>query len=218
MSLESRTFRRPLALLALLLVATGCRPKAKPLEGATIPARRLPATALPPGHRTTVFRWELQDAELRARGDGAVRAASPDSARLDLFLEGGLGSAIAVLIDDELRVPGGAMLADRIVPPPPLLWGALGRVALPAGDTTVVARGDTVVGDIRAGANTWRAHFIGPRLTRLERITDGRIAEFVDRRTPDRVRYEVPGTRRVLTLLIQREFASPPFDAEIWRP
>lgn len=209
---------RSVVLLAMLFLAAGCRPRVKPLEGTAIPARRLPSTALPPGHRTTVFRWELQDAELTARGEGAVRVAPPDSARVDLFLDGGMGGAVAVLIRDELRVPAGAVMVDRLVPPAPLLWGALGRVALPAGDTTVVARGDTVVGDIRAGGTTWRSTFLGTRLVRLERITDGRVTELVDRRTANRVRYEVPGARRVLILHIQRESASPPFDATIWRP
>ena len=65
-------------------------------------------------------------------------AAPPDSARLDFFLAGGLGGGRAVLVGDDLSAPGGAMV-DRLVPPAPLMWGALGRLAVPPVADTAAA-------------------------------------------------------------------------------
>ncbi|PYP65554.1 MAG: hypothetical protein DMD26_10640 [Gemmatimonadetes bacterium] len=107
-----------------------CAPALRPLSGKLAPSV-VPHAALPLGYHQIVFDWELQDRELAGRGEGVARIAAPDSARLDLFLGGGFGSGVAVLIDDSLQVPGGSM-ARRLIPPPPLLWAALGRLAVPA--------------------------------------------------------------------------------------
>src|SRR5437867_8694086 len=132
-----RNARSPLCLLGVggTLLVTACAPRLHPLAGAPAPAT-LPRTELPPVHRRIVFDWELQDRELSGRGEGVARVAPPDSARLDLFLSGGFGSGAAVLISDSLQVTGGS-LARRFIPPPPLLWAALGRLAIPAVPDTV---------------------------------------------------------------------------------
>ena len=115
-----------------------CRsPAAAPLKGVLAPDRSRPALTLPPGHRHIVFKWEYEEGEVAARGDGSVRIAPPDSARLDFFLGGGLGAGAAVLIGDSLRAPN-VELARRYIPPTPMMWASLGRLAIPALRDTVV--------------------------------------------------------------------------------
>jgi hypothetical protein len=116
---------RVLFIVALLGVV-GCAPRLSPLTGAPIPAERLPRTALPPGYRKVVFNWQLTDRDMSGRGEGVARIAPPDSARLDFFLAGGFGSGAAILIRDSLELPA-ADFMRRVVPPPTLLWAALGR-------------------------------------------------------------------------------------------
>jgi len=119
------------------LIVAGCTPSAAPLKGVLTPDRALPSIAMPSGHRHIVFRWDYQEGDIAARGDGSIRTAAPDSARLDFFLGGGLGVGGAVLIGDSLRTPH-ANLARRYIPPAPLMWAALGRLAIPPLPDTVV--------------------------------------------------------------------------------
>jgi len=90
-------------IAAMILVAAACTPTAAPLKGVLAPDRSLPVLSLPSGHRHIVFKWDYQEGDIAARGDGSVRSAAPDSARLDFFLGGGLGAGAALLIGDSLR-------------------------------------------------------------------------------------------------------------------
>jgi hypothetical protein len=206
-----------LAVLALCMAATACAPRLRPLAGAPAPMR-LPSAELPPGHRRIVFTWEMRDPEFHIRGEGVARLAAPDSARLDFFVGGGLGGGRAVLIGQSLRAPGGD-LVRRLVPPAPLLWAALGRLALPpAADTAVRIDGSVLRADVGAPP-AWRVTFRGDTLLRLDRVSGDRIAEWVERPSPDRVRYRHETARRDLTLVMQRVVEeTSPFDATIWRP
>ena len=196
-------------------MAVGCTPKLRPLIGAPAPAA-LPRAELPHGHRQIVFDWELEDRELSGRGEGVARVAGPDSARLDLFLAGGFGSGAAVLIADSLQVTGGS-LARRLIPPPPLLWAALGRVAIPAvRDTVARVDGELLRVDIGMPAS-WRLTFRRDSLVRVERVRGGRIIEWVER-SGAIVRYRSEEARRALLLTIKRVQEVPPFDASIWGP
>jgi hypothetical protein len=208
---------------ALLLPALlSCAPRLGPLGGEPVPAR-LPRAELPTGYRHIVFRWELEDPDLAARGEGAARVAAPDSARLDFFLAGAAASGAAVLIGSELRLPSRAEdLARRLVPPPPLLWGALGRLALPAlRDTVARVDADTLRADI-GNPVAWRVTFVRDTLRRIERVDGGRVVEWVERfsesasGTGARVRYRHEGNRRQLELSITRSVATTAFDAAIW--
>ena len=174
----------------------------------------LPSSELPPGYRQVVFDWEFEQGDARMRGEGVVRIAPPDSARLDLFLGGGFGGGAAILVGDSLRAPL-VESARRLIPPPPMLWGALGRLAIPAAaDTTVRVDGSTVRADIGA-APVWRVEFHGPRLARLDRIDDGRVRDFVNRQGREVV-YESFSPRSKLTLRITRDEPVMGFDAKIW--
>lgn len=163
-----------------------------------------------------VFKWELRDGEIAARGDGVARIASPDSVRLDFFLGGGFGGGAAVVIGDSLQVPG-PEAARRLVPPRALLWAALGRLDIPAeADTVVRVDAGVLRADIGAPVR-WRATFHGDTLTRLERVDGGRLQEWVERAADRSVQYRNEAARRTLSLVIQRSDAVPPFDPAIWR-
>jgi hypothetical protein len=208
--------RRAALLAALAAVAgAGCAPRARPLAGAPTPEVALPSTALAARPQRLVFRWRYDEAEgFSARGEGVARLTPPDSGRLDFFVDGGLGGGYAVLIGDRVSAPGGDMIR-RLIPPAPLLWAALGRVALPAAaDTVVRSAGDTIRADVGRGP-TWRVTFVGGRLRRLERIDGGRIQEWVQRDS-SAVRYRHESERRGLSLDVQRTETVDAFPASIW--
>jgi hypothetical protein len=165
-----------------------------------------------------VFSWELRDPESLVRGEGVARLASPDSARLDFFVGAGLGGGRAVLIGQSVRAPGGDFVR-RLIPPAPLLWAALGRLALPAAaDTTVRVDNGVLRADVGA-PTAWRVTFRGDTLVRVERVAGDRVTEWVERQSAGRVRYRHETARRDLTLVVERFVEeSSPFDATIWRP
>ena len=201
-------------LAALVLVVAACGPRARPLVGVPAPAV-LPRAELPEGRTRYDFRWEYEDGDLVVRGDGVARAAAPDSVRLDFFLDGGMGGGYALLLGDQLIVPAGAEQVRRLLPPPPLLWASLGRLAVPAAGDTVARVDESVLRADIGRDPTWRASFDGQRLTRLERIADGRVAEFVAR-AADHVDYLHTTSRRALRLSKLRVQPATEFDATIW--
>jgi len=207
----SRTFSA-----ALVACLGACAPRAVPLKGVPAPAASLPSIALPPGHRRLVFRWDYEENSLIARGEGAIRIASPDSARVDLFLNGGIAVGYAILIGDSLRATNQSQV-QRFLPPPPMMWAALGRLAIPPlPDTVVTTDGEMIYADIGRPA-AWRVRIRGTRVMQLSRIDNGRIAESVTRDEGGRLLYEVPG-RRKLWLGITRDEEVPSFEAAIWGP
>src|SRR5437868_4958320 len=200
--------------LVLVFLAAGCVPSAPPLAGVLAPDRSLPTPGLPAGHRHIVFKWDYQEGEITARGDGAVRTAAPDSARLDFFLGGGLGAGAAVLIGDSLRSPH-AELARRYIPPTPMMWAALGRLAIPAlPDTVVRIDGHLLRADVGRPLQ-WRVAIRGDTLVGLEHIAGGKIVESITRGADGVVTYQAPPARRRLELTILRDEPGS-FDASIW--
>jgi len=208
-------------LSGTLLAGAACMPpRLAPLTGVPVPAERLPRATLAPGHRKLVFNWELDDREMSGRGEGAARIATPDTARLDFVLAGGYGSGAAVLFGDVLQMPPnvtGGDLIRRLMPPPPLLWAALGRSALPnLPDTVIRVEGTTLRADVGRPV-AWRLTFRGDTLVRAERVDGGRVAEWVERSDSTHIRYRNEGSRRSLRLTITRSEEVPGFDASIWR-
>ena|SRR5437868_706746 len=200
--------------LVLVFLAAGCVPSAPPLAGVLAPDRSLPTPGLPAGHRHIVFKWDYQEGDIAARGDGAVRTAAPDSARLDFFLGGGLGVGAAVLIGDSLRAPN-AELARRYIPPTPMMWAALGRLAIPAlPDTVVRIDGDLLRADVGRPIQ-WRVAIRADTLVALEHISGGKIIESLTRAANGALVYQAPGARRRLTLTILRQQPGS-FDETIW--
>jgi hypothetical protein len=210
----SRTVRSTVILLCGAVAIIGCAPRAKPLTGVTPTGATLPTFELPPGHRRISFKWELNDNSMLIRGDGVARIAPPDSARVDLVVGGGFGGASVALIGDSTRFPRNAMMT-HMIPPAPLLWATLGRLALPAlSDTVIRVSGDTLRADIGKPAQ-WRITSIRQELTRVERISDGRIVESVDRSSPTTVRYEASG-RRSLVMTLVKDDPVAGFEQTIW--
>jgi len=199
-----------------MMATAACAPRLRPLTGATAP-RRLPDGALARGHRRVVFTWTLEDRDFEGRGEGAARMAYPDSARVDFFLAGGIGSGAAVLLGSELRLPEDAgRFVQRLLPTAPLLWAALGRSAVPpATDTIARVDGDTVRADIGKPV-AWRLTFARDTLRRVERIAGGRIVESVSRMADGRIQYRNTGGRRRLSLTVTRADDASTFDASIW--
>jgi hypothetical protein len=180
-----------------------------------VPAR-FPTATLGTTHRRVVFNWELNDGDIVARGEGAARVAPPDSARLDFFLSGGMGSGAAVLIGDSLRLPGGGGAAAQLLPPPALLWAALGRLAVPpVADTMARIQGSLLVADLGRPVQ-WRVTFDGNALRRLERVAGDRVQEWVSRSADGHIRYHHESDRRTLDLVITTSVDTGPFDATLW--
>lgn len=210
----------PRAALLLFAAAAACAPRARPLEGVTTEPARLPALQLPREYRQLVFRWEFNEQDMVARGEGVGRIAPPDTGRVDFFLDGGLGAGRAVLVGGDLRIPPAAEFARKFFPPAPLLWAALGRLAVPAGrDTVARVEGDTLRADINVSRNEiWRVHVVRGILARVERISGGRIMEQVVRTGESHVRYDQLAERRSLTIELTKSFVVPGFTDEIWTP
>lgn len=215
------------ATCVLLLVA--CAPAARRLDGT--PTRAVfPPTAL--STRPTVLRfiWSYKDETFEAKGEGAVRVQGPDRARLDFFLSNGMAGGYAILIGDSLHVPG-IDLVKRLLPPVPLLWSSLGRLALPATpDTIARLRGDTLWADLgrlrgadasKADGRAWRVGFAGVRLARVERIESGRLVEWMTRgRTGDgplQLQYVNEQGKRRLSIAVTDSSFVEKFDDAIWR-
>ena len=208
-----RILRRTLA--AMIATVGACAPVIHPLPGVAPANPELPTFPLPPTPQRVDFRWELNDGPTVARGDGVARLGPPDHARVDLFLGGGFGGAAAILVGDSLIVPPGAGGLD-LVPPAPLLWAALGRLALPAvRDTIIRVSGDTLRASLGRPVQ-WRITAVRGQLTRVERIAGDRIVEWVERQPGKHVRYELSG-HRSLVLDIQNQQPAAGFDDSIWR-
>ena len=177
---------------------------------------RLPRVELPASPQRVVFRWRYEEDGFSARGDGAARVAPPDSARLDFFLDGGFGGGWAILLGDTVSSPAGNV-AQRLIPPAPMLWAALGRVAIPAArDTTLRVSGDTLRADVAAAdGRVWRVALAAGRLARLERLQSGRVIERLTRDSTA-VRYTNLVGRRSLAIDVQRQEAAGGFPAAIW--
>jgi len=202
-------------LAAIALVAAACAPAAAPLRGVLAPERRLPELAVAPGHRLIAFKWEYEEGEIAARGEGTFRVAPPDSVRVDFFLGGGLGSGGAILIGESLRSAARQDLVKRYIPPAPLMWAVFNRLAIPAlPDTVIRIEGDILRGDVGRPAE-WRVTARGDSIVGLEHISGTRIAETLTK-SGSSIFYEAPGARRKLRLTIVRQQEVGPFDASIW--
>ena len=175
---------------SLIALVAACAPSARPLVGAPTTAA-LPRAELSIRPQQLRFTWTYKDETFEANGDGVVRHAPPARARLDFFLRNGMAGGYAILVDDSLMVPG-IDLVRRFLPPVPLLWATLGRLALPAAPDTVARMdGDTLRADLgvlrgrdatAADGRAWRVLFGGRVLGRVERIEGGHVIEWITRR------------------------------------
>lgn len=115
-----------------------------------------------------LFDWSLQEREARFSGEGATRIAPPDHARLDLFGPRGEGYLSAAFVRGEVRLP--PQMASAPLPPPALMWSALGVFQPPAGTSLGDVRrdGDRIELVYLAGGERWVYRFDDDRLRRVE--------------------------------------------------
>ncbi len=217
------------ASLGGLLLCAACAPSAPPLRG-TATGSRLPVAELPARPQQLRFSWTYKDETFEASGDGVVRHAPPDQARLDFFLRNGMAGGYAILVGDSLIVPG-IDLVRRFLPPVPLLWATLGRLALPASrDTVSRMDGDTLRADLGtlrgrdaslADGRAWRVSFGGRSISRVERIESGRVIEWVSRRRNVAGQWELQyvheQARRRLGIVVTDTVVVEGFDDAIFR-
>ncbi len=217
------------AAAAVLGLFAACSPAARPLRGArAIPL--LPATALSAIPQRLQFEWRYTDETFEANGDGVVRVQGPARARLDFFLRNGMAGGYAILVDQELTVPG-VDLVKRLLPPVPLLWATLGRVALPpTPDTVARVENDTLRVDLgvlkgadasKADGRAWRLTFAGSVLSRADRIEGGRLIEWISRERGRNGQWQLlyvheRGKRR-LAITMTDTTTVEAFDDAIWR-
>ncbi|MBL0172346.1 MAG: hypothetical protein IPP90_16800 [Gemmatimonadaceae bacterium] len=222
----ARAYALPLALTTGMLA---CAPTVRPLRG-TPSASALPPTALPEKPQQLRFTWSYKDETFDANGEGVVRVMSPDRARLDFFLRNGMAGGYAILVGDSLTVPG-IDLVRRFLPPVPLLWATLGRLAV-AGtrDTIVRVDGDSLRADLgilrggdasKADGRAWRTTFAGKELVRVDRIEGGKILEWVTRQKGPtglwELRYVHERAHRSLRIAVNDTLTVEGFDDAIWR-
>lgn len=199
--------------LVAAVAAAACVPRAPALIGSVVPVR-IPAAALPPGYHKLVFDFAYRDPDFSLKGDGAARIASPDSMRLDFFVNNE-AAGNAVLIGDTLRAANPSV-ARKLLPPVPFFWAAIGVLHVPPSpDTTARVDGDTLRVEIGTHP-AWRATFMGTELLRLDLIDDGRIPQSVMRVPGSPVRYRDAHAHRSLDITVRASDNVPPFDAAIW--
>jgi hypothetical protein len=176
------------------------------------------------------FTWSYKDDTFESVGDGVLRISPPERARLDFFLRNGMAGGFAILIGDSLIVPGPDMV-KRFLPPPTLLWAALGRLALPpTPDTIARTDGDTLRVDLgtlrgtdasKAQGRAWRLAFAGTVLARAERIEGGRVQEWMTRRRGANGGWELQYVHerppRRLSISVTDTSIVEGFDDAIWR-
>jgi hypothetical protein len=108
------------------------------------------------------------------------------------------------------------LCARRYIPPTPMMWAALGRLAVPAlPDTVVRLDGDVLRADIGRPVQ-WRVGIRDDTIVSIEHVSDGKIIETLTRGANGVVTYQRPGARRRLELTVLREQPGS-FDASIWR-
>ncbi len=221
---------RALAWCVLAMSASACIRSVSPLKGEVVPTS-LPKLELPTKHLQITFSWVYGDDSFSANGDGAIRIAPPDSARLDFFLRNGSAGGYAILNGDSLHLPG-PLIAEKFMPPATMLWAALNRLALPQMRDTVARRnGDTVtadIGNLRGGdarsaeGRAWRVTLTDKQIVRVDRIENKRFIESVVRvksALGDTIRYYHEHAHRRLTIVFNDTLwvEGEGFDAAIWR-
>jgi len=172
--LPGRWYSSRVALLALMgtIACSGAAPEiAQDPEPASIDSAA--AQTVLAGNRLEGpvqidFEWSLQEREGRFSGMGVTRVAPPDRARLDLFGPRGEGYLSAAFVEGEIRLPPGA--SPTTLPPPELLWTALGVFQPPGGATLVATRaeGTDLELDYTADGERWRYRFVGDRMRSVE--------------------------------------------------
>jgi hypothetical protein len=177
-----RKFRVPhsrggvLLAVALVSACAGLPANGGPPDPAA-EARAVAATA-PQQPTQITFDWNMTDRDARFNGRGVLRVDQGYRARVDLFGPRGETLAAAVVEGEHMRIlpPG----AEALLPPPALLWSALGVFRVPA-DVPLTSTTPADAGfDLRydGGDVRWTFRFEGEALRSTE-WTHGRARRTV---------------------------------------
>ena len=213
----------------LAALALGCAPPPPPPPAPPIDAQGLALRLEARGQLLEpvriLFDWRLSERDGRFRGRGVARVEPPYKARLDLFLPNGESALRAALVNDDLRLPGGA--PDGLVPPPEMLWGTLG-VFRPSRSATL-ERGESLA-DGRAAILYRLPGGIGLRYVVgdggvhvVERLSGGRVVERLavepeaGGRFPSEATYRNVTAFRELTLTRREVTSVELYPPDIWQ-
>jgi len=162
--------RIPRRILVLLPLLAACAARSAPPPGPPDPASARAAVEATEPRRTVqlLFDWNLRERDARFSGRGVARVQPPYRARLDLFGPRGEGYLTAALVGGDLRLPPAVQNAP--VPPPPLLWSALGVLWPPPGAELLATQrdGEVLRLEYAKGAERWRYRLEGGRLLYAE--------------------------------------------------
>lgn len=168
-----------------------------------------------------LFSWRLEERGGRFNGQGATRFEPPRRARLDLFGPRGEAYMMAALVDMELRLPAGADATP--LPPPALLWAALGVLRPPPGArlTGTAREGETTRLDYARDDERWTFRLEGGRLRWAEWVrSDGRRTVELEgdaaHGLPGQAVYRDWPAFRELRLTVDEVNETDGFDDEIW--
>jgi hypothetical protein len=123
---------RRLVGLALLAATASCGGTASLADAPPDPESevRLEAATQPTHRLEVLFDWSVQDREARMSGRGVLRLDRGERGRVDLFGVRGETLAAAIVEGETMRVV--PTVAASLLPPPALLWSALGVFRRPA--------------------------------------------------------------------------------------
>lgn len=172
------------------------------------------------------FAWRASEPDFRGWGIGVARLEPPDKARLDLFLDNGEAAAIAALVGDDLRVP--AALPLELVPPPALLWAALGVFRPGAGAVAIEGRRADAAAELRfglPGGDLLRFRMRGGGVAEAAVLRDGAEVERVvvtgsgeGSSYPAETTYRNLRDYRELKMTLESFEHVDPFPPHIWNP
>ncbi|HEX9106998.1 MAG TPA: hypothetical protein VF832_07215, partial [Longimicrobiales bacterium] len=207
-------------------LASPDKPAAGGLEPDTALARAAIAATAPKAPLKLVFGWSLQDRDAHFGGKAAARIEPPYRARLDLFGPRGEGYLSAAVVGEAVRIPPSAQSQAGVIPPPALLWTALGVLSPPADARLVATRrdGEQTLLEYARGAERWRFTLVGGALRRAE--VDGAAAGRLTVELkgggalglPKQAVFRDYAAFRELTLTLDRADEAQSFPPDTWTP
>lgn len=220
-------------LPVVALCAAGCASAGAPAARTALPQAAPPsadlasaaiASSAPKEPTRIVFDWSLRDRDAHFTGRGAARVEPPYRARLDLFGPRGESYLSAAVVGDSVRLPPN-VTAQVPLPPPALLWSALGVLQPPPGARLVSSReqdGELSL-EYTRGDEHWSFTLNDGHVRRaeLERGTTRQTIETsgkADRGLPKEAVYRDYAAYRELTLTLDQANAAQSFPPETWTP
>jgi hypothetical protein len=225
-------FSRGLATVIVAATVAGCSgagaPAGSPVADPDAAAAELQTATRPGAPLQVTFAWSLDEAGSRLRGRGVARLEAPERIRLDLFGPRGETYLAAALVGDTFHLPAAVPAEQVVLPPPALLWAAVG-VVRPSTDSRLLdaatANGQLVLRYSERNGETveYVADMEPLRLVRATRDAPGAQREtlilgFGADGELSTARYRNLGAYRELVLEIEAMDEVSPFPSSIWRP